>query len=97
MSCGSWCVYYRDRDTAAICKHCSNYEGPRARARVELGKIDPFRLAKMLAEKQEKERRSKIPKLSDCPNCHKHSLFYNSVDDAFECLNPKCQTSTAPH
>ena len=60
-------------------------------------KIDPFRLAKMLAEKQEKERRSKIPKLSDCPNCHKHSLFYNSVDDAFECLNPKCQTSTAPH
>lgn len=96
MGCGSWCVYYRDRDKLAkggVCTNCSDYEGKRAR--FDLGKIDIFRLGKLLREKQEKEKRGKIPKLSDCPYCYEHSLFYNLVDDKFECLNLKCQAHSS--
>ncbi len=91
MSCGPWCVYYRDRAKLAIggiCSTCSNHTDHKARS--SLGKVDPFRLAKLLKEKKEKERRNKILKLSDCPHCLKHSLFYNSTDDCFECFNLEC-------
>ena len=88
MGCGSWCVYFENK-VIDICKSCSEYEGG-VSPRFELGKVDPFKLAIGLAEKREKERRGKIPRLSDCPICHEHSLFYNLVDDKFECLNQKC-------
>lgn len=97
MDCGPWCVYYRDRDKLAkdgICSSCPHYGG--SRARFDLGKVDSFRLARMLAEKKEKERRDKILKLSDCPHCCKPSLFYNSVDDSFECLNLECPVHSIP-
>jgi len=49
-----------------------------------------------LEKKKERERRLAIPRLSYCPYCHKHSLFYNSVDDRFECLNKLCTISSKP-
>jgi hypothetical protein len=55
----------------------------------ELGKVDIFKLAEGLKNKKEQERRQAIPRLSNCPYCHEHSLFYNSKDDCFECLNMK--------
>jgi hypothetical protein len=55
MECGSWCVFYRDRATASICKTCSYYE--EHKPKVELGKVDIWKLAKLLKEKEEKERR----------------------------------------
>jgi len=36
-------------------------------------------------------RNDKIPQLSDCPICRKHALFYNQINDSFECLALECQ------
>jgi len=55
------------------------------------GEVDIFEMAKLLEHRKEEERRSKIPRLSDCPKCHIHSLFYNTVADQFECLRPECK------
>lgn len=89
MSCGSWCVYYRDKPNG-ICSNCPSYEnGVRPKADW-LPSIDPFKLADELAKKQEKDRRNKIPLLSNCPRCGKHSLFYDRIHDKYECLNKDC-------
>ena len=94
MKCGAWCVFYRDRGKTSACKGCSGYEshGPSP----GLGPVDSFRLARLLVEKKEKERRDRIPRLSKCSCCRSLSLFYNSRDDAFECLNLKCTAHGSP-
>ena len=97
MSCGPRCVYYRDRAKLAkngICSTCPDYMGTRPSR--DPGKVDIFRLARLLEEKKEKERRANILKLSDCPHCHQPSLFYNPIDDCFECLNLKCPIHSIP-
>ncbi len=48
MSCGSWCVYYRDK--GEHCKQCSDYQGNK-RSRFEFGKIDLKKMAEGLARK----------------------------------------------
>jgi hypothetical protein len=36
---------------------------------------------------------NKIPQLSNCPDCHNHSLFYKKSDDSFACLALDCKHS----
>lgn len=50
MSCGEWCVYYRDKGKTSACKGCKDYEVKRSR--FELPKVDIFELARRLAEKE---------------------------------------------
>ena len=92
MSCGSWCVYYASRGVSGACHSCSYYIDTK-RPRFGLGKVDPFKLAEGLTRKKEEERRDKIPLLSDCSNCGKHSLFYDKIHDKFECLDKDCDGS----
>lgn len=81
-SCGGYEWY------DGICKHCG-YNPPPFKPRVELGEVNVFKLAEGLKKKKEQERRQAIPRLSECPYCHEQSLFYNSIDDQFECMNMK--------
>ncbi len=81
MECGSWCGYYDSKAPDETCKDC----------RVSAGNTDLFELFRKLAIKREEERRNKIPRLSDCPICRKHALFYNQINDNFECLALECQ------
>ncbi len=48
MSCGSWCVYYRDK--GEHCKQCSDYQGDK-RSSFEFGKLDLKTMAEGLAKK----------------------------------------------
>ena len=52
--------------------------------------VDPFELARRLLAKRENDRRRSIPRLSDCPTCGRHSLFYDMHTDRFECMNGCC-------
>lgn len=94
MSCGAWCVYFTSRGVSSACAGCSFYEVTN-KPSLFIDEIDPFKMAIMLkikkAMKEEMERRSKIPQLSNCPQCLKHSLFYNNIADQFECLNLQCK------
>ena len=81
MKCGSWCGYYDSKAPDETCKDC----------RTSAGNADMFELFRKLAIKREEERRNKIPQLSDCPICLKHALFYNQINDSFECLALECQ------
>jgi len=90
MSCGNWCVYYSSRGNTSACSVCSDYEGGQ-NSRFDLGTIDPFKLAEGLARKKEEERRNKIPQLTSCIICLRVSLFYNKINDNFECLNQECE------
>jgi len=81
-------------DTLGNCKFCGKPRLTRVAPRSSpLGEVDPFELGRLLAEKYERERRSKIPQLSDCPNCHEPNLFYNMVSDSFTC---KCGYIISP-
>jgi len=53
--------------------------------------VDPFALARGIAEKKEADRRRGTPLLSDCPECGHHSLFYDMHSDTYECLNLSCK------
>jgi hypothetical protein len=90
LRCGKWCVYFKDRDINSICKYCSDGVVNNVPHKNWNDKIDPFEMAKALVGKRENERRSAIPLLSDCPDCQKHSLFYNIYEDQFECMNKVC-------
>ena len=92
MECGSWCVYYTSMGVGGACTNCSAHVRER-KTRFEFGEVNPFELAQKLAEKREQERRNKILQLSNCPDCHKHSLFYNKLDDSFACLALECEHS----
>ena len=60
MSCGSWGAYYTSRTTTSQehCEHCSGYSDE-CSPRFELGKVDVFKLARLLKEKRDKEEDSK--------------------------------------
>jgi hypothetical protein len=94
-----------------VCKFCGYT--PQINPRFELGKVDIFELAEGLKKKEqekeqnkflknlgekEQERRKSIPRISDCPYCHENSLYYNPINDRFECLNKKtnCQKYSNP-
>ena len=81
MECGSWCGYYDSKAPDETCKDC------RASAR----NAEMFELARKLAVKREDDRRNRIPRLSNCPICRQHALFYNQINDSFECLALECQ------
>lgn len=57
MSCGSWCVYYTSRNTTSngLCRNCGDYTDEH-KARFELGKVDIFELARLLKEKEQKQK-----------------------------------------
>ena len=78
---------------SAMCRDCSFNRDGEHRSRLDTGKVDPFRLARLLAEKKESDRRSLIPRVGFCPVCQKPSLFYNSRDDQFECMAIGCEYS----
>lgn len=88
MSCGSWCVYFRDK--GPVCHTCPDQLGRHTVPRTMLGTVDPFKLAEGLARKKEQQRREGIPTLSDCPQCSKPALFYDKIHDGYECLNLDC-------
>ncbi len=92
VSCGNWCVYFEGKGIA--CHTCPERLG-RTTPRNTLGTVDPFRLAKGLARKKEQQRREGIPILSNCPQCHKPSLFYDKIHDCYECLNIVCLHKTS--
>ena len=92
------CVY-RDRKHPNVCKYCVSNEttGPR----FELGKVDIFKLAAGLKTRQEQqgrrkataeahdiERRREVLKM--CAQCGEISLWRNSVEERYECLNTRC-------
>lgn len=84
-SCGGYVF-----DSNGRCKYCHVVPPDEGnKPRVELGKVDIFKLAAGLAKKKEDGRRSNIPLLSDCPGCGRHSLFYNKYSDSYECLEVK--------
>jgi hypothetical protein len=87
--CGSWCVYYTSKGISGACKNCSAYVHDN-KPKSELNEVDPFELAKLIAQKRESDRRKAIPQLSDCPRCLRRALFYNIIDDSFTCLSVEC-------
>jgi len=90
MGC-EWCVF-RDKKYPEICKYCRYNE--RTQPRRDLEKIDIFELAKGLHNKEVQEGiqavKGRIPQLSDCPECERGSLFFDSIHNQFECLNREC-------
>jgi len=93
-----WCVF-RDKKNPAICKNCS-YNEP-ITPRFELGKVDPFKLGKLLAEKQKREQQLKeAAHRYICPECKKPTVVYNNRDDTYDCLTQECNYRfklTLPH
>lgn len=55
MSCGAWCVYYRDKPEG-VCGNCSYFRDG-VKPKFDLGRVDAFELARLLREKREKEER----------------------------------------
>ena len=92
MRCPQCGGYEFDRDEK--CLHCGY--SPSATPKFSLGKVDIWKLAEGLKAKEETKRRNSIPKLSSCPHCKERSLFYNLLDDRFECLNHKCKMFNTP-
>jgi len=90
MECGSWCGYYDSKKPDETCKDCqaSIVED---KFSTDFVNTDIFELVRKLAIKREDDRRNRIPRLSDCPICRKHALFYNQINDSFECLALECQ------
>ena len=94
MGCGSWCVYYKDRNKVGICNNCSSYEGKRSR--FELASIDLNKLHTIAIRNVMQKIKNSIPRLSECLHCQQHSLFYNSINDNFECLSIACAFNKKP-
>jgi len=102
MSCGTWCVYYKDRGKTSACFRCSDYISNKAR--FELGKVDIFKLAEGLAEKEKRTKeQDKIIgdatqekheiNLGICPHCGERSWWLNPYTHKHECMNRKtCPT-----
>jgi hypothetical protein len=93
MKC-EWCVY-RDGKNPEICEHCSlNDLTGLSRPRQDLEKLNIFKMAKKLRDKETQEGiqaiKGKIPRLSDCPKCKVHSLSFDPIHNQFECLNKEC-------
>lgn len=103
MSCGKWCVYYKDRGKTSACFGCRYFVLDNT-PRFELGKVDIFELAIGLAEKEKKAKeQDKVaddapkdkPKviLGICPYCGERSWWLNPYTNKYECMNKKsCPT-----
>jgi len=91
-----WCVY-RDGKNPEICKNCPFYDpSGSATPRRDLGKVDIFKMAEGLHNKEVQGVKSKIPSLSDCPECEEHSLRFDYTRNLFECLNRRCPSRGKP-
>ena len=53
MSCDSSCVYFENKGNNSVCWGCADFEY--TKPRFELGKVDIFKLARLLKEKEEKK------------------------------------------
>lgn len=99
MGCGEWCVYYDSRGTCSACFNCSYYIGSK-KSKFELGKVDMFKLARLLKEKEERKKRKQeeITKnehefvLERYPNCGEKSWWFNPYKNKRECMNIRCPT-----
>lgn len=84
-------------DSQGICLYCGNNMQPsQPRRDAGLGKVDIFKLAEGLAEKEKggtplTEKREN--KLEICPECLEQSLWYNQRDKKYECMNKKCPSN----
>jgi DNA-directed RNA polymerase subunit M/transcription elongation factor TFIIS len=100
MSCGSWCVYYKDRNNrVAMCKYCPYYDAGSTKPHQELEKTDTYKLAHGLARKRKDEPPAKLnkdSKLEICPKCGLQTLWYNNQDKKFECMNKWCPKREPP-
>ena len=81
------------------CLNCGWTEPTKPRS--GLGSVDIFKLAEELKKREadkkpEDKRREEIPRLPECPYCHKFSLFFNKQDNIFECINTKCTMFNKP-
>ena len=95
MKCDSGCIWFTVKGRNSVCYGCGEYVNDKKPDTFEFGGVNPFELAKKLAQKREADYRKKIPQLSDCPKCYKHALFYNILDDSFTCLAIECKYTVA--
>jgi hypothetical protein len=58
VACGESCVYYRSRGTTSACLRCSDFVDNK-KPRFGLGEVDVFELARLLKEKELKEKELK--------------------------------------
>ena len=56
MSCGIWCVYYKNKGSTSACMNCSDNKRF-LKPRFEMGKVDIFKLAQLLKEKEERSKK----------------------------------------
>ncbi|HEX9897180.1 MAG TPA: hypothetical protein VGA85_05940 [Dehalococcoidales bacterium] len=93
MGCGSWCVYYKDRNkSVAMCRYCPDYD-KNSTPRKNLAEADIFKLADGLYTTKKIEKPvapKKGSKSETCPRCGLPTLMYNEVAKKFECINPYC-------
>jgi DNA-directed RNA polymerase subunit M/transcription elongation factor TFIIS len=84
------CVY-RDGKNPEICKICPFYDPSKTvTPRRDLEKVDIFKMAKQLHDREIQGVKDEIPSLSDCPKCGEHSLYFDPTRNRFECLYRKC-------
>lgn len=55
MACDESCVYYKTKGVSGACRNCSDYIDEN-KPKFELGKVDVFKLAKLLREKEQKNK-----------------------------------------
>jgi len=95
MKC-EWCVY-RDKKNLEICKTCPLYDPSETTTpRRDLEKIDIFKMAEKLHDKEIQGVKDKIPSLSNCPICNEDSLRFDPDRNLFECLNRRCPSCGKP-
>lgn len=93
MKC-EWCAY-RDNKDLETCKNCPDYDpSEAAKPRQDLENIDIFTMAKKLHRKEILEgwqsTEARIPTLSDCPECKRYTLQFDTIYNQFECRNKEC-------
>lgn len=88
-SCGGYVWNY------GVCNFCG-YAPKSVKPRFELAPIDLNKLHTTAIKSVMQKIKRSIPHLSKCLLCQQPSLFYNSIDDQFECLNPKCAIHYKP-
>jgi hypothetical protein len=63
MSCGEWCVFYKDKGKTSACFRCDD-NIPENKPHVEFGKVDIWELARGLQKKREEQEKIQKQKLS---------------------------------
>ena len=98
MGCGSWCVYYKDRNKfVAMCLYCPDYDKNPIQ-RKNLGEADIFKLADDLYDKKTEKpvAPKKGSKTETCPRCGLPTLIYIEKANKFECMNKYCPNRKPP-